>query len=55
MSQRARSARARCSCWPSSVVLAGALLAGLLLPWVGGPALVAAAVDQPARRRRRSS
>jgi membrane peptidoglycan carboxypeptidase len=40
MSQLARSARTLFAL-AMSVVLAGALLAGLLLPWVGGPALVA--------------
>jgi membrane peptidoglycan carboxypeptidase len=40
MSQRTRSVRTL-FVLASSVVLAGALLAGLLLPWVGGPALLA--------------
>ena len=40
MSQLARSVRTLLTL-ALSVVLAGALLAGLLLPWVGGPALVA--------------
>jgi membrane peptidoglycan carboxypeptidase len=40
MSQLARSVRTLVML-ALSIVLAGALLAGLLLPWVGGPALVA--------------
>ena len=40
MSQRARTVRTLVVL-ALSMVLAGALLAGLLLPWVGGPALLA--------------
>jgi membrane peptidoglycan carboxypeptidase len=40
MEQRTRTFRTLCAL-ALSAVLAGALLAGLLLPWIGGPALVA--------------
>ena len=54
MSQRARSVRTLVKL-ALSVVLAGALLAGLLLPWVGGPALVARSSRAACSATRRSS
>ena len=51
-----RTGRVRTLCTLAlTIVLAGALLAGLLLPWVGGPGARRAAVDRACSATRRAS